>query len=235
MFKPIPALIAALALAMPTAAPSSAAEGDNMAPRVSLQAQSSVEVENDTMRALMSTEAEDANPAKVADQVNRVLGDAAKIAKAQAGIKVRTGSYQTFPIYDKTNRISRWRARGELSLESQDFKGLTALVGKLQATLGLNGVEFLVSEEARRKVDDELTTAAIAEFRRRAELAAKAAGGRTWQLRELVVNPDGGTGPSPRPAMLMRGAAADMAAPPMEGGTTRVGVVITGTIVLDVK
>jgi predicted secreted protein len=235
MFKPIPALLAALALASPIAHPSFAAETVDVAPRVSLQAQSSVEVENDTMRALMATEAEDANPAKVADQVNRVLGDATKIAKAQPGVKVRTGSYQTFPIYDKTNRIARWRARGELSLESQDFKGLTALVGKLQATLGLNGVEFLVSDEARRKADDELTTTAIAEFRRRAEIAAKAAGGRAWQLRELVVNPDGGMGPSPRPAMLMRGAASDMAAPPMEGGSTRVGVVVTGTIVLEMK
>lgn len=235
MFKPIPALVATLALALPIAAPSFAADADDVAPRVSLQAQSSVDVENDTMRALMSTEAEDANPAKVADQVNRVLGDAAKVAKAQPGVKVRTGSYQTFPIYDKTNRIARWRARGELSLESQDFKGLTALVGKLQATLGLNGVEFLVSDEARRKADDELTTAAIGEFRRRADIAAKAAGGKAWQLREMVVNPDGGSGPSPRPAMLMRGAAADVAAPPMEGGSTRVGVVVTGTIVLEVK
>jgi predicted secreted protein len=235
MFKPIPALIATLVLALPVAFPSSAVEADDMAPRVSLQAQSSVEVENDTMRALLSTEAEDINPAKVADQVNRVLGEAAKVAKTQPGVKVRTGSYQTFPIYDKTNRIARWRARAELSLESQDFKGLTALVGKLQATLGLNGVEFLVSEEARRKADDELTTTAIVEFRRRADIAAKAAGGRAWLLRELVVNPEGGMGPSPRPAMLMRGAAADVAPPTMEGGSTRIGVVVTGTIVLEVK
>jgi predicted secreted protein len=235
MFKPIPALVAALALVVSISAPSFAADADDVVLRVILQAQSSVEVENDTMRALMSTEAEDANPAKVADQVNRVLGDAARIAKAQPGVKVRTGSYQTFPIYDKTNRIARWRARGELSLESQDFKGLTALLGRLQATLGLNGVEFLVSEEARRKADDDLTATAIGEFRRRADIAAKAAGGRTWQLREMVVNPDGGSGPSPRPAMLMRGASADMAAPPMEGGSTRIGVVVTGTIVLEGK
>ena len=235
MFKPIPALIASLVLALPITSMSPAAAADDTAPRMSLQAQSSVEVENDTMRALMSTEAEDANPAKVADQVNRVLGEATKIAKAQAGVKVRTGSYQTFPIYDKTNRIARWRARGELSLESQDFKGLTALLGKLQATLGLNGVEFLVSEEARRKADDELTTTAITEFRRRADIAAKAAGSKAWELRELVVNPEGGMGPSPRPAMLMRGAAADVAPPTMEGGSTRVGVVVTGTIVLEMK
>lgn len=235
MFKPIPVLIATLALALP-ALPSTAADVEDTAPRLSLQAQSSVEVENDTMRVVMSTEAEDANPAKVADQVNRVLGDAAKLAKAQAGVKVRTGTYQTFPLYDKANRISRWRARGELSLESQDFKGLTALVGKLQSTLGLNGVEFLVSEDARRKADDELTTTAIGEFRRRAEIAAKAAGGKAWHLRELVVNPDGGMGPSPRPAMAMQQrGSADVAPPPMEGGSTRIGVVVTGTIALDLR
>jgi predicted secreted protein len=235
MFKPTAAMFAALALALVCSDPSRAADADDPAPRVSLQAQSSLEVENDTMRAVLSTEAEDANPAKVADQVNRLLADAAKLAKAQPGVKVRTGSYQTFPIYDKSNRIARWRARGELSLESQDFKGLTALVGRMQATLGLNGVEFLVSEEARRRADDELTATAIIEFRRRADIAAKAAGGKSWQLRELVVNPDGGTVPSPRAAMLMRGAAGDVAAPPMEGGATRVGVVVTGTIVLEVK
>jgi predicted secreted protein len=202
---------------------------------VSLTAQAEAEIDNDTMRAVLYTETEDAQPGKAADAANRTLAEATRLAKTQAGVKVRSGSYQTYPVYDKQNRIARWRVRAEVWLESADFKAMATLLSRLQTTMNLGGVEFFVSDEARRRSEDELTTDAIGEFRRRAGVAAAALGRKTWRVRELVVSPEGGMPPMPKAMLQARAASAmaDVAPPPMEAGTSRLAVVVQGTISLD--
>lgn len=202
--------------------------------RIGLNAQASMEVDNDTMRATVFVEDEDANPTRLADAVNRLVADAVKTAKATPRVKTRTGGYQTFPVYDKT-RIVRWRARSELLLESTDFKALSDLIGRLQATLKLGGIDFSVSPEARRKAEDELTGAAIADFKRRAQLVAESFGAKGYKVKEASVNSDGGMPPMPRPMAMMKGAVmADAAqAPVVEAGTSRITVNVGGTILLE--
>jgi predicted secreted protein len=226
---------AVLLLALLASAPWVEAAGDSETGRVGLQAQSSLEVDNDTMRATLFVEDEDANPARLADTVNRLVADAVRTAKAQPQVKTRTGGYQTFPVYDKT-RIVRWRARSELLLESTDFKGLSDLVGRLQGTLKLGGVDFSVSPEARRQAEDQLTTSAIAEFRRRADLVAQGFGARGYKLKDASVNSDGGQPPMPRPMLSSMKSAAmaeSIQAPVMEAGTSRITVHVGGTILLE--
>jgi len=214
--------------------PLAKADADLETGRVSLNAQAAMEVDNDTMRAMLFVEDEDANPARLADAVNKLVADAVKVAKAQANVKTRTGGYRTFPVYDKT-RIVRWRARSELLLESGDFKALSDLVGRLQATMKLGGVDFSVSPEARKQAEDELTAAAIADFKRRAELVAQSFGARGYRLKDASVNSDGGMPPMPRPMAMMKGAAmADsVQAPVVEAGTSRITVNVGGTILLE--
>jgi predicted secreted protein len=202
--------------------------------RVSLQGQASLEVDNDVMRATLFTEAEDTNPAKLAEQINRAIAEATKIAKAQSGVKVKTGSYNTYPVYDK-NKITRWRARSDLLLESTDFKVLATLIGKLQNTMSLGGVDFSVSEELRKKADDDLTEAAIADFRRRADLIVKSFGAKGYKLIDAAVNSNGM--PPPVPMMEMAQARvlkADVVTPPtLEAGSSRLNGIVSGTIQLE--
>ena len=225
-------LLAALACTGTAAAHGERAANDTA---VTLTAQAEAEIDNDTLRAVLYTETEDALPGKAADAANRTLAEATRVAKAQAGVKVRSGSYQTYPVYDKQNRIARWRVRAEILLESADFKAMAALLSRLQTTMNLGGVEFFVSDEARRRNEDELTTTAIGEFRRRAGVAAAALGRKTWRVREVVVSPEGGMAPMPKAMLQARAATAmaDAAPPPMEAGTSRLAVVVQGTITLD--
>lgn len=232
MTKTISAVSMIMALA---AAPLALADEDHETGRVSLNAQATMEVDNDTMRATLFVEDEDANPARLADAVNKLVADAVKTAKATPKVKTKTGGYQTFPVYDKT-RIVRWRARSELLLESTDFKTLSDLIGRLQATMKLGGVDFSVSTEARRKAEDELTGAAIADFKRRADLVAQNFGARGYKVKDASVNSDGGMPPMPRPMMMMKGAAAmsdSVQAPVVEAGTSRITVNVGGTILLE--
>lgn len=235
MFKTISA---GLLLAAMAAAPLAYADHghDRETGRVALQGMAAMEVDNDTMHATLYVEDEDANPVRLADNVNKVVGEAVKTAKAASQVTTRTGGYQTFPVYDKT-RIVRWRARSELLLKSGDFKALSDLVGKLQSTLKLGGIYFSVSPEVRRKVEDELTTAAIEDFKRRADLIAQGFGARGYKVKDAAVNSDGGAPPLTRPMLraqsFSRADVAEAAAPMVEAGTSRVAVSVNGTILLE--
>ena len=203
--------------------------------RVSFQAQAAAEIENDLMRAVLYVEDEDASPPRLAERVNRALADAVRTAKSAEGVKVKTGGYNTWPIYDKT-RIVRWRARTDLVIEGSDFRRVSELVGKLQATLRLGGIDFSVSPEARKKAEDALLAGAIGEFRDRAARIAEAFGARGWRVRDVSVNADGGM-PPPMPRVMMAAwavAADEVATPPsVEGGTSRVVMVVSGAVEME--
>lgn len=203
--------------------------------RVSFQVQATAEIGNDTMRAVLFVEDEDASPPRLAERVNRALAEAVRTARSAEGVNVRTGGYSTWPVYDKT-RIVRWRARTDLILESSDFRRASELVGRLQTTLRLGGVDFSVSPDARKKAEDELLAGAIGAFRDRAARIAEAFGARGWRVRDVSVSADGGLAPPvPRMAMAARAAIADevVTPPGVEGGTSRVVMVVSGAVEME--
>lgn len=208
-------------------------EARNDAGRVSFQSQAGAEIDNDVMRAVLYVEDEDASPPRLAERVNRALAEAVRTAKAAEGVKVKTGGYNTSPVYDKT-RIVRWRARTDLILEGSDFRRVSELVGRLQGALRLGGIDFSVSPEARKKAEDELLATAIGAFRERAARVAEAFGAEGWRVRDVSVNTEGGMPPVPRLMMAARAAMADEAVTPpsVEGGTSRVVVSVSGTVEL---
>jgi predicted secreted protein len=237
MIKPLLALAGATLILTLTTSPVRAGPDADLPPlgSVSLRADASSEVDNDVMRAVLFAEDEDADPTRLADRINRVTASALAIAKAQSGVKARTGGYQTHPVYDKT-RIVRWRARSDLILESMEFRTLSALLGQLQSTLKLGGVDFTVSPELRRRTQDELVGTAIAEFQRRAGLVARSFGASGYRMRNAVVETgEGGVPPIPRVMAAMRAAPAMEAvqAPVVEAGTSRITVSVDGIILLE--
>lgn len=197
--------------------------------QVELQASVSREVENDLMNATLFVEANDAVASRVADQLNRVAGEAMRVAKAVSVVKARSGNANTWPVYDRSQKLTGWRGRVELRLESRDTAAMAALIGKLQSTMSLGGVSFSVSRELRTRVEDELIAEAVAAFRARAEIAVKAMGGKGYKVRRLGLNTSGGA-PSPRAMMSARGGVSEVAAPVFEAGTSVVGVVASGVV-----
>lgn len=199
--------------------------------QVELQAEAAREVQNDLMTANLYAEASDPSAAKVADQLNRVTAEALKTAGAEKAVKARSGYSQTYPVNDRNGRVTGWRGRSEIRLESKDAKAMAALIGRLQATMQLSGVSFSVSPELRRQVENELINEAVAAFKARADIAAKAIGGRSFRIRRIGLNAGGGA-PVPRP-MLARGMAAqsaEVSTPVFEAGTSVVTVVAAGTV-----
>ncbi|MEX0960278.1 MAG: SIMPL domain-containing protein [Burkholderiales bacterium] len=200
--------------------------------RVQLDARASAEVENDVMRAVLYAEMEDLDSAKLADRLNRTVNQAIATLKEHAGLQVRSGAYNTWPVTEKS-RIVRWRARAEVIIEGKDFRQVSDAIGSQQNRMQLSGVSFSVSDARRAATEAELTDTAIADFLRKADLIARGFQGKRFHVAEAKVSSDGGSMPPPRPVM-MRSMVADeaVAAPAFEGGTSRVTVTVSGAILI---
>ena len=197
---------------------------------IELAASAQRDIANDLMSAQLFVETSDPNPAQLANALNRALAESVRIAKEYPMVKVRTGNNQTFPLYGRNNQSQGWRGRAELRIETRDFAAGAALVGKLQASLQLGGIQFGVAPETRQKVENELITEAIAAFRARADIARAALGGKSYKTQRIAINA-GASGPPPR--QFMRAAAmADsaMAAPPVEAGESVITVSANGAV-----
>jgi predicted secreted protein len=230
IFRTVVALAAGLAASAALAQPQPRPETPGFN-QIDLQAEVSREIPNDLMLASLHAEANDPSAAKVADQLNRLAADALREAAAFKAVKARSGFNQTFPMYDRSNRLTGWRGRAEIRLESKDFAAMASLIGKLQSAMQLGNVTFTVSPELRRQTENDLITEAVAAFRARADIAARAIGGTSYRIRRIGIN-TGGMFPAPRPmvAQARAGAAAEVTPPTFEAGTSTAQVQANGSI-----
>jgi len=189
-------------------------------------------VENDRMQAVLSVTAEDENPARLADQINRTTAWALKTAKAHHKVEARTASYQTYPVYDK-NKIRRWRGTQELVLEGSDFADLGGLVGQLQERLQVTSINFSLSPARRAAAEDEMITQALEAFKQRAELVRKQLAAKGYRIVDAFIDTGGGQPvPIMRRAAAMSSAAEAVAPPAVQGGTSMLTVNVRGVIEL---
>jgi len=196
--------------------------------KVDLQADARREVDNDTMNAVMFVELNRTDAAKLADALNRSAAEGLALAKASKSVRVRSGRNQTYPVYDREQRLTGWRGRAELRLESKDFEEAAALIGRLQSTLRLGQINFSVSSAARKMVEDELIGEAINAFRERAEIVRASFGAKRYRIVHLAVST--GSSYSPRPLMARAAPGSGIAPPPVEAGMSQVRVAVSGTI-----
>lgn len=198
--------------------------------QVSFEVEVDREVDNDHVVALLTVDMEDRDPAQLADDVNRAMAWALQLARADTAVSTRTGSYQTYPVYDD-RRIVRWRARQELYLESAEVEHISRLAGQLQERLQVQSLRFSVSDDRRREVQEHLVTQALEAYQKRAELVARALGAKGYQLISVAVQ----TGERDHVHPLRAEAAsmvsrAAVTPPAMESGTSRVAVQVSGSI-----
>lgn len=197
--------------------------------QVSFRVQAGRELANDLGQAVLYLQREGRDSASLADAVNRGMRQALKRAGAEQAVKVSTGAYRTWPVYDK-NRIVRWRVSQELRLESSDMAALTRVVGALQDQLQVRSMQFLLSPAARESAEESLTVEALGRFQRRARAIATALGASGYRLGQLDIS---SSGPPPVVGLRREVAAAGVsrvAAPAVEQGVSRVQVTVSGSI-----
>ncbi|CAH2780253.1 MAG: hypothetical protein PPHEESC_1149 [uncultured Paraburkholderia sp.] len=236
----------ALAFALVCAAPAALvlspaiARAQNVAPYqpagvLSLNAQARAEVPQDVVDITLFYEQEASDPSALTSTLNQRADSALQKAKGVSGVSgvtARTGSFSIYPSTDRDGRISAWRGRTEIVLESHDFAAASKLAGQMASIMQVGNVQFSLSPAAQRAAEQKLTGEAIRSFREQAASSAQAFGYSGYSIREVNV---GHNGVMPRPVMMMSaramGADAKMAAPvPIEGGTSTVTVNVSGSV-----
>ena len=201
--------------------------------QVRLQSQQTEAVSNDTMHVSMNTYAEMQDPAKLAAKINNDMEWALQQAKQVQGVKINTGSYQTWPITRK-EVTTGWRGQQDLVLESADTETLSRLVGQLQDRLQIKSMNFTVSDEKRAGVENRLIDAALDAFKQRAEIIGDNLKASDFRIVEINVNTS-----TQRPPMLRQARMASMSmeasdAVAVEGGESDVSVTVNGRIELQI-
>ena len=201
--------------------------------QVRLQSQQTESVSNDTMHVTLQTYAEMQDPAKLAARINQEMEWALAQVKQVQGVKLRTGSYQTWPVTRK-EVTTGWRGQQDLILESRDTQGLSRLAGQLQAKLQIKSMNFTVSDEKRVTVENRLIDLALNAFRERAGIVGENLKADGYRIVELNV----GTSTA-RPPMMHQARVASMSmeavdAVAVEGGESDVRVTVSGTIEMQI-
>jgi predicted secreted protein len=221
-----------LLLLLPIAA--SAQWGPPPMNQVTLTANAVREVPADTVTAILFVEEQGTDPVELANRVSAKLQDAFAKAKSDPRVEAKSGSYQTYPVYSPQNQIIGWRIRAEIVLESKDFRAMGVRIEELQRTLKLAQMGFSLSQQARDKVEGQLTSEALARFNERAKLVATTLGFPGFQLGQLNIQSEGAVPPMPYRGGVMLSQKAEAASTPVpvEGGKTTLTVTVSGSVVL---
>lgn len=202
--------------------------------QVSLRAEASQEVARDLMIVTLYSESQNADPAKLAAEISTTMNKALEQARQVKGITLSQGSRNSYPIYDsKGQKITGWRERAELRLESADFAALSKLTGELLTNLKMDGMDFAIAPATRKASEDALLKDAVQAFKARAQLATEALGGKGYKIVNLNLNADGYPQPYMRGPMMMKAASEDAPSsvtPQVEAGTSKVNMTADGAI-----
>ncbi|WP_175666814.1 SIMPL domain-containing protein [Burkholderia multivorans] len=232
------ALAAAVPVALTLASPAAHAQAVNPhfpepAGVLSLSSQASADVPQDIIHITLLYEQQAKDPGSLTSALNQRADAALAQAKGVSGVSAHTGAFSVYPSTDRDGKISAWRGRTEVVLESRDFAAASKLAGQLSNLMQVANVEFSLSPEAQRAAEQKLTTEAIKSFRARADEAAKAFGYSSYTIRD--VNVGSGRNVQPYPRMMAMAAApmdsAKMSAPiAVEGGKATVSVTVNGSV-----
>ena len=215
------------------------ADEDAVYNQVSISAEASADVENDTLVAELFIEHQAKTAAEAAEVVNAAIDWGVKQAQSIEGVKVRTLEYNTTPVYSKTRsasdvytpQIMEWRVSQAMRVESTDADALSELITGLQQRLAIRQIGYEVSKALREATESVLIDEAILAFQQRAGQVARGFGHDGYKLVKVNIN-SGGMRP---PVPYARSMAMEAAAPApvaIEAGTSTLKINVNGTVEL---
>ena len=224
-------------IALPLAVLAQAGNGDaarSKAPTLSLDAQASKQVPEDTAWAVFAIEKEARDQAQAQQAGKTALADVLAIAKKATALRANTESLYTNPTYSKDGKITGWRTSFNVRIESTDTAQVAQTMSDLMGKARLAGSGFSLSEAVQKKVQDELIAGAVKAFEAKAKTTATAMGFSHFEYNDIQIG-NSGMVPTPRNTVTLFSAATaktSNAGEPMalEPGQTQVTVSISGNV-----
>ncbi|MFM0069047.1 SIMPL domain-containing protein [Paraburkholderia aspalathi] len=196
---------------------------------LSLSVQAGEKVPQDTVIVTMFYETQAKNASSLGDLLNLHAAEALRIAKGVANVSVHSGEFTESPATGRDGRITVWRGRTEVMLESSDFAATSKLAARMSGTMQIGSVTFSVSPQARNAAGEELATRAIASFRKQAQANAQAFGYGGYVVRKVSVNTGAGDG-GRQFAELSSAGGNDAGPVGLQAGTETVTVQVSGSV-----
>ena len=198
-------LLVALVCATPALAQQVGAREDGLT-TVSLVESAHREVPRDRLRIQLRVEQTGVDATRVQTEINRRMAAALEKARAVAAdpklLRIETGSYWVHQERPQ-EAAARWRGAQLLSLVGTDNATLLPLAAQLQQDgFLMSGMNWELSNEARRRLEDELTAEAIERLRARSRFVASAMDAQIVRFDRIAIGTTGD-----RPVMLQRNAA----------------------------
>jgi predicted secreted protein len=225
---------AALAAGLAGAASSSAVAAD-AAPaetEIHLSEQATRTLTPDRLRAILRVEAKGNNGRDVQAEVNRRMAAALAKAKGREGVTAETGGYSVNRDFSIKSGAA-WVASETLTVSSKDFSAVLTLVGELQGDGMLtSGLQFYLAPGTLKSAESELTAAALAALRARAQEVATDLGMVVDRYKSITI---GNAAEGSRPMPMLRFATQAMAAPAppvAEPGDETVSLTVEADILL---
>lgn len=199
-------------------------------PVAELSATVSSEVRQDQVQVVLAAQVQDQSAATVNQRLSEIVEQAKKRLGSPQGVRISTGALQTYPRYDKDGKIAGWQGRAELILRSSDVSAVAASADKVTDLLAVAGVNFSLSDTARRVEQGRLMDAVAQAFREKATTTARVFGFSGFQIKSLSVS-DSGEMSAPRAMMsAMASDSAQKASLTLLPGVQTVSVTVTGLV-----
>ena len=147
------------------------------------------EIEQDLMKATLSSRKEGKSVKELKSEVNGKLNKVMDLIKQYPSIEVRSDGIRTYPNYytQKNGKrlIEHWIAEGELVLKSKDLESMAKVLEGLEDNITIEDVSFSVSKEKLASLEDEMTLEIIQQFQHKAEIIQKGLNVKKYTLKNV--------------------------------------------------
>ncbi|HEU4778192.1 MAG TPA: SIMPL domain-containing protein [Telluria sp.] len=205
---------------------------------------------NDMALAVLAVEEQDKDKAAAASRVNQKMKQGLEIVKqADPQASLKTQGYYTYPVYPeerpqpngvapKPRVPTAWRVGQYLQVSTTNLAGLPRTVAAAQRILSLNSLQFGLTPETTKKLDDQRIAATYQNLNERVAAIAAAMGRKVSDAVLDTVDFEGSGNyaqQSERAApMMMRAGkvmdSADVAEPSFEPGETTLQMHLVGKV-----
>ena len=204
---------------------------------------------NDQVIATLAIEEQDKDKAAAASRVNQKMKQGLDIVKAaDPQAKLKTQGYYTYPVYPEDRPLpngqmpkqrvpTAWRVGQYLEVTTTNLDKLPKTVAAAQKVLTLNGLQFGLTPETTKKLDDERIAATYKNLNERINSIANAMGRKVGDAVLDTVDFEGSGNYVREQAqaapMMMRAKMADsaeVAEPSFEPGETTLQMQLVGKV-----
>jgi predicted secreted protein len=207
---------------------------------------------NDEATVTFTVEEQDKDRAAATARVNRKMKEGTELVRrADPQAELKTVNYYSYPVYPEVpanpqrplaNQAARqipigWRVGQNLEVKTRNLAQLPQTAAAAQKVLGINGIDYHLSPELQKKLDDERIAATYRNLNERIASIARAMGRK---LDDAVIDTvdfegSGNYAPSaaPAPYLMARAKSAEADAvpePSFEPGETTLQMRLVGKV-----